>query len=97
MAANARQFPTGDIGPIQERFTTMSWLIGDASGEIELKVRYRINYPNIRARGLGHGADVNVIAVCARNEVDEWRIARLSPAQWSAVVREIESDELPVD
>lgn len=97
MAANAREFPVGDIGPIEERFTTMSWHIGDACGQIELKVRYRVNYPSLRHRGLGRDADVNVLAVYARNEIDEWRIARLNPAQWAAVVSEIEIDELPRD
>lgn len=96
-AANARQFPVGDIGPIQERFITMSWEIGAVCGGIELKVRYRVNYPSLRHRGLGRDADVNVIAVCMRNELDEWRIARLNPAQWSAIVRNVEADELPQD
>lgn len=97
MAANARQFPTGDIGPIQERFTTMSWQIGDASGEIELKVRYRVNYPSLRHRGLGRDADVQVLGVYGRDELDGWRVKSLSPAQWAAVVSMIEIDELPQD
>jgi hypothetical protein len=96
-AANAIQFSAGDIGPIQERYTTMSWEIGDACGEIELKVRYRINYASVRDRGLGRNPDVNVLAVYVRNEIDEWRIARVSSAQWAAVVSLIEIDELPQD
>jgi hypothetical protein len=97
MAANAREFPVGDIGPIQERFVTMSWEIGDVCGEIELKVRYRVNYPSIRHRGLGRDPDVQVLGVYGRDAVDEWRVKSLSPAQWSAVVSMIEVDELPHD
>lgn len=97
MAANARQFPTGDIGPIQERFITMTWKIGDAGGEIELKVRFRVNYPSVRHRGLGRDPDIQLLGIYGRDELDGWRIKSLSPAQWMAVVSMIESDELPVD
>lgn len=86
-----------DVGPIQERYHTMTWSIGDVSGETELKARYRINYPTLRHRGLGIAADVQVLAVFARNSIDEWCITHLSPAQWAAVITEIEVDELPQD
>lgn len=96
-AMNATQFSLGDIGPLQERFVTMTWEIGDTSGAIELKVRYRVNYPSLRHRGLGRDADVQVLGVYGRDAVDEWRVKSLSPAQWMAIVSMIEADELPVD
>jgi len=94
---NAAVQTARDIGPILERYTTMAWSIGDASGETEIKVRYRIHYASVRDRGLGRDPDVNVLGVYARNELDEWRIKTLSPEQWVAVVAEIETDELPQD
>jgi hypothetical protein len=86
--------PARDIGPIQERYITLEWSIGDASGEIELMARYRINYPSLRHRGLGRDADVQLLGVYGRDAVDGWRIRTLSPEQWFAVIAEIEADEL---
>lgn len=94
---NAVHLPVRDIGPIQERYTTLSWSVGDVSGETELMARYRINYPSLLHRGLGRDPDVQLLGVYARDTLDEWRVKSLSPAQWMAVIAEIETDELPQD
>jgi hypothetical protein len=91
---NAAVQTARDIGPWQERLITLTWAIGDASGEIELKARYRINYPSLRHRGLGRDADVQLLGVYGRDAVDGWRIKTLSAEQWFAIVAEIEADEL---
>lgn len=96
-AMNAAELPTGDIGPIQERFVTMIWEIGDASGEIELKARYRINYASVRDRGLGINPDIQLIAVETREGAEDWRRARLTTEQWQSIISMIETDEIGLD
>lgn len=86
-----------DIGPIQERYTTLTWSIGDVSGEIELKARYRVNYANVRDRGLGRNPDIQLIAVETRMDTDDWRIARMNSEQWQSIISMIEVDEIGLD
>ena len=89
---NAVIQPARDFGPWQERFITLTWAIGDASGEVELKARYRINYQSVFHRGRNIDPDLQLITVHLQDDSGEWRTARLNSEQWVAVLSQLEEE-----
>jgi hypothetical protein len=89
---NAAVQAARDIGPWQERYVTLTWAIGDASGEVELKARYRINYQSPFHRGRNIDPDLQLISVELQDDSGEWRVARLNSEQWVAVLSQLEEE-----
>lgn len=81
-----------DIGPERELLTSFDWSMARGAGCIDLRVRYRVDYPSMFHRGNGRDPEVHVLNVEAMRNGD-W--APLDPFDGllDAIRDEIEEEE----
>lgn len=82
------------LGPIRERRVTMQWWIGDTSGVLrELHVKFRVNYPSIRARGQGIEPQLEIVSIEYEDSDGKLKPMTLNHAQHAAVITDLAIDE----